>query len=83
MDKPTFSSTQWTTIDEYFFESQRKNAGTPIPESQSGQSEVYKREKSKTHTAKDGRLKVEGFFQDDEVSLICYSADQFISQFWL
>lgn len=26
----TFSSTQCTTIDEYFFESQRKKAGTPI-----------------------------------------------------
>ena len=26
----TFSSLQWTTIEGYFLESQRKNAGTPI-----------------------------------------------------
>ena len=28
---PTFSSTQWTTMDGYFLDSHLKNAGTPIP----------------------------------------------------
>lgn len=50
--KLTFSSTQWTTIDGYFFESQRKKAGTPISTCQYSLFRVIERIKTK-HLTRD------------------------------